>query len=208
VTVLAIGDPYASLAEVKDWLGIRDSDTTKDVRLASRLASATDDINRWTHRQFGRAEVATARTFRPGRSGLDTHDFWTSTGLAIVPYLGTTPGAAWDVSTLTLEPLDGIVDQMPGWPYRRICSGYGDHPLSTLLFYGASTVQVTAKWGWAACPANVNTACLLLAAQDNKSADAAFGVVGFGDYALRIKSNPMAEEKLRPYLIDEVQVAS
>jgi hypothetical protein len=207
-SALAIGDPYATLAELKDWLGIRDADTTKDVRLASRLASATDDINRWTHRQFGRAEVATSRTFRPGRSGLDTHDFWTLDDLVIVPYLGTTPGTAWDLTQLQFEPLDGIVDQMPGWPYRRICSNYGDHPLATALFYGAGTVQVTAKWGWENCPTNVTTACLLLAAQDNKSSDAAFGVVGFGDYAMRIKSNPMAEEKLRPYLIDEYQVAS
>jgi len=75
-------------------------------------------------------------------------------------------------------------------------------------WYSGQTVQVTAKWGWENCPANVTTACLLLAAQDNKSMDAAFGVVGFGDYAMRIKSNPMAEEKLRPYVIDEIQVGS
>jgi hypothetical protein len=208
MTALAIGDPFATRTMLKDWLGIRDSDTTKDARLDARWASATEDIIRWTHRQFGRAEVATSRTFRPGRSGLDTHDFWTLQDLAIVPYLGSTPGTAWDLSTLSIEPLDGIVDQMPGWPYRRICSTGGDHPLSTALWYGASTVRVTARWGWAACPNNVATACLLLAAQDNKSMDAAFGVVGFGDYALRIKSNPMAEEKLRPYVIDEIQVAS
>jgi hypothetical protein len=34
---------------------------------------------------------------------------------------------------------------------------------------------------------------------DNKAGDAPFGVAGFGDYAVRIRSNPMAEEKLRPY---------
>ena len=208
MTTLAIGDPYASRAELKDWLGIRDSDTTKDARMDARLASATDDINRWTHRQFGRDEVVSARMFRPGRSGLDTHDFWTISGLVITPYTGVTAGAPWDLANLSIEPLDGIVDQMPGWPYRRICFDYGDHPLWSSLLSGTSRVQVTAKWGWENCPANVNTACLLLAAQDNKSSDAAFGVVGFGDYAMRIKSNPMAEEKLRPYVIDEIQVGS
>jgi hypothetical protein len=208
MTALAIGDPFATLTQLKDWLGIKDADTTKDTRLNTRLASATEDIIRWTHRQFGRSEVATPRTFKPGRSGLDTHDFWTLSGLVVVPYAGQVAGTPWDVSTLSIEPLDGIVDQMPGWPYRRITMASSDSPLSMSYWYSGQSVQVTAKWGWESCPANVTTACLLLAAQDNKSMDAAFGVVGFGDYAMRIKSNPMAEEKLRPYVIDEIQVGS
>jgi hypothetical protein len=208
VTSVAIGDPYITRDELKDWIGIRDSDTTQNARLDARIAGATEDINRWTHRQFGRAEIATQRTFRPGRSGLDVHDFWTLTDLVIMPYLGTTAGTAWDLTQLQFEPLDGIVDQMPGWPYNRVCSVYTGHPLSSFLFYSATTVKLTAKWGWENVPANVGTAALLLAADVNKSKDTPFGVQGFGDYAMRIRANPLAEEKLRPYMIDEIQVAS
>lgn len=198
----ALGTAYASLAELKGWLGIQDSNTARDVQLQSRLDSATEDVNRWTHRQFGRDEVATSRKFPVGQMGVDTHDFWTAEDLAIVPFLGNVAGTPWDVSMMQLEPLDGIVDMMPGWPFNRICSGWSGHPLVTNLFYTATTVQVTAKWGWASVPKNINTACLLLAAMDNKSKDTPFGVSAFGDYAVRIRSNPMAQEKLDPYVKD------
>lgn len=202
MTAVAIGEAYAEVADLKSWLGIPDGNTAKDVQLQARLDSASEDINRWTHRQFGRDETASARTFRPGRTGVDTHDFWTGTDLAIVPFLGTTAGTAWDVAMLQLEPLDGIVDMMPGWPFNRICSGWSGHPLVSAMFYTATTIQVTACWGWADVPKNVSTACLLLAAMDNKSKDTPFGVSAFGDYAVRIRSNPIAQEKLDPYVVN------
>lgn len=204
MTSAPLGGPYATLDELKAWIGIPDSKTDRDAELTRRLASAAEDINRWCHRQFGRDEVASTRVYRPGRYGLNTDDFWDATGLVITPYLGTTAGTGWDVTTLTLEPLNGIVDQVPGWPYNRICASWatgGDHPLWINLLYSASTVHVTAKWGWADYPANVNTANLLLAAQDSKAKDTPFGVSAFGDYAVRIRSNPMAQEKLDPYVL-------
>lgn len=200
MTSAVIGGPYATLAQLHSWLKIPDSKTDRDTELTRRLTSSSSDINRWCHRQFGRAEVTSVRTFKPGRTGVDVDDFWDATGLTIVPYLGQTAGTAWDVSTLTLEPLNGIVDQVPGWPFTRIGASFGGHPLSANLFYTAANVQVTAKWGWADVPDNVNTACLILASADNKALDAPFGVAGFGDYAVRIRSNPMAQEKLDPYV--------
>lgn len=200
MTAVAIGDPYATLAELHAWLKIPDSKTDRDAELTRRLVSSSQDINRWCHRQFGRAEEVSERTFRPDRTGIDVHDFWDATGLTVTPYLGTTPGTAWDVDTLVLEPLDGIVDMVPGWPYNRICGGYGGHPLVSNLFYSTSTFKVGAKWGWENVPESVNTACLILASQDNKATDTPFGVAGFGDYAVRIRSNPMAQEKLEPYI--------
>lgn len=200
MTAVAIGQPYATLAQLKAWLSIPDAKTDKDAELTRRLVSSSTDINRWCHRQFGRDEVATARTFRPSRTGLDVHDFWTAEDLAIVPYLGATAGTAWDVAMMVLEPLDGIVDMVPGWPYNRIAGGGNAHPLVANLFYAASTVRVTARWGWENVPDNVNTACLILASADNKAKDTPFGVAGFGDYAVRIRSNPIAQEKLDPYV--------
>lgn len=204
MTAAPIGGPYADLSLLKAWLGIPDSKVDRDAELTRRLSSSSMDINRWCHRQFGRDEVASARVFRPGPTGLDVDDFWTAQDLAIVPYLGTTAGTAWDVATLQLEPLNGIVDQVPGWPYNRICVGTGGltHPLMVNLFYSAATVQVTARWGWEDVPDNVVTACLILASADNKAKDTPFGVAGFGDYAVRIRSNPIAQEKLDPYVLN------
>lgn len=199
-----LGGPYATLSMLKSQMGIADSNTTRDTELTRRLVSASQDINSWTHRQFGRQEEASTRTFRAGRTGVDTHDFWTDTDLAIVPYLGTTAGTAWDVSTLSLEPADGIVNQVPGWPYRRIAfNGANSHPLWAASSWTGYTVQVTAVWGWETVPENVVTSCLMLAAMDEKAKDAPFGVAGFGDFAVRIRANPMVEQKLRDYVLDE-----
>lgn len=202
VTSVPIGSAYASLASFKAWMGVPDSKTDKDAEFQRRLNSSASDINRWCHRQFGRDEVASVRTFRPDRFGVDVHDFWTDEDLAITPYLGQTAGTAWDVSTLVLEPLDGIVDMVPGWPFNRISTlSYGvTHPLVTAMFYTASTLQISARWGWADVPENVETANMILASSDNKSKDAPFGVAAFGDYAVRIRSNPIAQEKLEPYI--------
>jgi hypothetical protein len=204
VTHVPVGGPYATLAQLKNQMGLPDTNTSRDAELTRRLISASQDINSWCHRQFGRAEVATTRRFPVGASGVDTHDFWTDDDLAIVPYLGTTAGTAWDVSTLALEPADGIVNQVPGWPYHRIAmDGVASHPIWMASNWRGYTVRVTAKWGWENVPENVVTSCIMLAVADEKAKDAPFGVAGFGDFAIRIRANPMVEQKLKDYVLDE-----
>ena len=203
-----LGGPYATLSQLKTQMGIPDTNTARDAELARRLRSASVDINNWCHRQFGRAEVATTREFSVGATGVDTDDFWTTDDLAIVPYLANVAGTAWDVATVSLEPRNGVVNQVPGWPYHRISMTWGDHPLWRAASWYGYVIRVTAKWGWAEVPENVVTSCLMLALADDKAKDAPFGVAGFGDYAVRIRQNPMVEEKLAPYVLDRLQVAS
>jgi len=206
---IPLGGPYATLSQLKAQMGIADSNTAQDANLYRRLVSAAADIHSWTHRQFGRTDVATLRYFPVGLSGVDTHDFWSTDDLVITPYLNGTAGTVWDVSSLILEPVDGVVNQVPGWPYNRISMAYAGHPLYASMSWAGWRVGVMAKWGWAACPANVTTANLMLAVADDKAKDAPFGVAGFGDYAVRIRSNPMVEEKLKDYVLDAgLQVAS
>lgn len=200
-----VGESYATLAKFKKRLGIPDSKTGDDAALQDRLDSATEEINRYCGRSFWREDEASVREYTVGRTGVDTDDFWTTDDLVITPYLGTTAGTAWTVSGLTLLPLNGIQDGQAGWPYRRIEYGWS---LAATSFYSYSQVQVTARWGWESVPRNIETACLIIAAMDNKAGDAPFGVAAFGDYAVRVRSNPMAEEKLRPYVREPVKVAS
>lgn len=198
-----LGGPYATRAALKARMGIPDSNTTRDAEMDSRLLSAARDINSWCHRQFGRAEVATTRKFKVGASGVDTHDFWTTDDLDVTPYLAGVAGTPWDVSELELEPTDGVVNQVPGWPYNRLAmSGYGSHPLWLASNWGGYVLWVTAKWGWEYVPENVATSNLMLAVADDKASDAPFGVAGFGDFAIRIRQNPMVEEKLKDYVLD------
>ncbi len=206
-----LGGPYATRAALKARMGIADSNTARDTELDQRLTSAATDINRWCHRQFGRAETATLRRFTGGVSGVDVHDFWTTDDLVVTPYLANVAGTPWDVATLTLSPRDGVVDQVPGWPYNRLELATARHPLYAAMSWtsGGYDIGMMAKWGWTAIPENVVTSNLMLAVADDKAKDAPFGVAGFGDYAVRIRANPMVVEKLAPYVLDSgLQVAT
>lgn len=208
--VAPLGGPYATLSMLKSRMGIPDSNTARDTDLLQRLVSASSDINSWTHRQFGRTDVASARTFYVGATGLDVHDFWTTDDLDIVPYLNNVAGTAWDTSSLVLEPANGIVNQTPGWPYNRVATGGAfSHPIFSSNVWRGYAVQVTAKWGWEAVPEPVVTSTLMLAVADDKAKDAPFGVAGFGDFAVRIRANPMVEQKLKDYVLNaDVLVAT
>lgn len=197
MTAITYPASYATLSAFKRRIGIPDSQTSQDADLQSKLDAATEDINRWCGRSFWKWTDATARTFTSGWTGTDTDDFWTTDGLLI-------SGTAWSSATV-LEPRNGIQDGVPGWPYRRIVSS-GLAGWATFL--RPAEVMVTAKWGWADVPEGVVTACLLIAAQDNKAGDAPFGVAAFGDFAVRVRANPMAEQKLQPYIKDPVKVAT
>lgn len=186
------GGPYATRAQLKRRMGIPDAVTTQDTDVDDALLSASDTIHRYCGRQFGRVDVASARSFLAGPSGVDVDDFWTTDDLLI-------DGVAYDASSTSyaLEPANGIRDGVSGWPYERIA--YSILWALPTWPYGGVVVAVTARWGWEAVPANIKDACLLLAADDLKSKDAPFGVAGFGDYVVRVRANPKAKEKLDPY---------
>lgn len=193
----ALGGPYAAAADLKRRMSIPDSSTRQDADITAALATASAAINDYCGRQFGTASSVSARSFAADRSGINTDDFSTTTGLII----GTT---AYDAATTSyaLLPLNGLVNGVSGWPYYRIEQGYAG-----LIYndwwsaYGvANTVSVTALWGWASVPVAVTEACLLLAADDLKGADTQFGFAGYGDYVTRVRVNPRVQEKLNPYV--------
>jgi len=194
--VTDIGGPYADLEALKHRLDIPDDNTDHDTDLESSLIAASGTVNHFCGRQFGKTESATERRFRAGRRGVDVDDFWTADGLIVTPWANGAAGTSWTADyEFELEPPDGVVDGVPGWPFNRLTySTFG-----TWTFYGVAHVRVTAKWGWADVPGPVRSATLMLAAMDWKSADAPFGYAAFGDYAARIRGNPMAQALLAPY---------
>jgi hypothetical protein len=203
---MAIGDPYATLSELKDTLKIPDG--VDDVQLELALAAISRDIETYCKRQFNQTTTASARVFRPRRSdSLDVDDFHTTTDLAVA----TDPGwdgsfsTALDPATYQLEPRNGIVNGVPGWPFSRLRWRHVQyrHPYSGRR----PEVQVTAQWGWAAVPDGVHQACLLLASELFKLREAPFGVAAYGDYGpVRVRQNPMACALLHPYRVNPVMV--
>lgn len=200
VTVLAggqLGGPYGDWRVLKARMKIPDSNTARDDDLQSAMITGADTINRWCGRQFGQVTVASARSFAAGPSGVDVDDFWTLDDLSI-------GGTAYDLSTSSYspQPVDGVVNGVPGWPFYRLATGTLDRTLSSWGVFGntTGTVIVTAKWGWSQVPAGVTESNYLLGADDMKSQDAPFGVANFGDYVSRVRANPRVAEKLDPYV--------
>lgn len=198
---MAIGDPYASLADLKDYLKI--SDTTDDTRLTPTLTTVSRGIGQFCRRQFNRAETASARVFAPRSCGVvRVDDFWSADDLAVAVDLAgdgtfTTPVPS---SYFRLEPRGGIVNGEDGWPYTRLVATTAHDPFQ-------AEVQVTARWGWAEVPDPVHQATLILASELFKLEGAPFGVAGFGEYgAVRVKQNPIARDLLQPYRRNPVMV--
>lgn len=204
---MALGDSYASLAELKKRIGLAVGDTADDDALTAALAVASRGIESCTHRQFNDAGAATARLFYPdtaARTRVD--DFSTTTGLVIETDTSGdgTFATTWAASDYELQPLNGVADGMSGWPFWRIKAVGRYFPCRT----SRASLRVTARWGWTAVPAPVKEATLILAEDVFKLKDSPFGAGGYGEYGrIRARENPNVWLRIQPYVRDAVLVA-
>lgn len=208
---MALGDSYATLAEIRSRVGITDaSATSEDTKLTEALSAASRGIEAMAHRQFNVASSATARLFYPDSyCHTKVYDISTTTDLVIKTDTAGdgTFATTWLTTDYQLEPLDGIVDGQSGWPYwtiravgtqRFICAWPGQR----------APLQVTATWGWTAVPAPVKEATLILAEEIYSLKNTPFGVGGYGQFGIiRARENPMVLTRLMPYILDPVLVA-
>lgn len=157
---MALGDPYASRAELEARLQRADDGT-----FASLLDDASRQVEQFTVRQFNKATVATARTFRPIDGCLTiVDDFHTITGLVIATDDDSdgTYETTWTTAHYELAPSNGIVSGEAGWPFWMINAAGNGH---YFRLRNRHTVQVTAQWGWTTVPAGVKEATLAVAEQ-------------------------------------------
>ena len=195
---MAIGDPYVTLTELKGLIGKQGAD--QDQRITDALLGASRGIDKHCGRQFNKAGSVSSRIYRPeGHNVVKVDDFYTTTGL-IVAVDQDDDGVfetTWSTSNYQLEPLNGVVDGDPGWPWYTIRAvGGAQFPCSSS---GRATVRVTADWGWATVPEPVKAACRIVAIEAYKLPEAPFGIAGFGDFAMRVRDNPIARSKLAAY---------
>ena len=194
---MALGDPYATLAELKLRLTI--TDTVDDARLTEAMGTASRGIEGYCGRQFNKQTGATARVFYPKTSHRAVvHDFWTTASLVIATDTGDdgTYETTWAAGDYQLEPLDGVVDGEPGWPQWEI------HAVGGRTFPTRSRrppIQVSAQWGWNAVPAPVHEAALVAGEEAFKLKGAPFGP------AVRIDNNPHITKMLGRYQLDPIQ---
>ena len=201
---MALGDPYADLGELKNYLAI--GDQADDAVLTDALASVSREIEDHTQRQFNQSAAATSRRYYPEHACLvQVDDLHTTTGLVVETDADGdgTFETTWSSADYELYPLDGVVGGVPGWPFSEI-RAVASH---TFPRGGRPTVRITAQWGWAEVPDPVKQACLILASETAKLKDAPFGVAGFSEWgAVRVRQNPLAAKKLAPYVRHPVLV--
>lgn len=167
------------------------------------LNAASRMIDNHCGRRFYADTSATERWFVAASTSLVmVDDFYTTSGLVIG---ADTDGdgdsdETWTTAYYHLDPINGVNSAGRTWPYTAIRTrpGYafpidGDLPL----------VSVTAKWGWATVPSEVEQAAILQAVQLLKSADAPFGVAGsseFGVLRIRERLHPTAVALLADFV--------
>ena len=205
---MPLGTSYATLVTLKSRLGI--TDTNDDTRLQSALDSATQSVEGICGRQFNDSGAATARVYYPDSPILvRVEDFSTVAGLVVAVDYSNTGNYSTVIAATNyqVEPLNGVVGGMTGFPYNRIRSINAYYP----LWWGAiggprASIQVTARWGWAAVPASVTEACLILAEELFKMKDAPFGVAGFGAMGVvRVRENPKVLALLDDLILEPIQ---
>lgn len=193
---------YATLAELRSHLAI--DDTVDDTSLSFALSVAQQKVDDHCGRTFAAAAVATVRTLRAGgwqRLILDPGwDIQSTSGL-IVKSDDNDDGTyetTWTIGTDFELGGSGVgYNGATGWPSTELIAvGSKVWP----AFCARRAVQITALWGWAAVPAPVKQATLIIAAEQWKLKDAPFGVAGFGEFGpIRVRDNPMAASLLARY---------
>lgn len=194
---------YATLAELRDWVGIPVADTADDAKLTLALAAAEVEIDAYCGRSFTLDATVVARTYAPLADGLvDVDPIGTLTGLVVETDDNDdgTYETAWAVGTdFRAEPTNAAAQAVP-WT-RLVATGSKVFPTHNRYFPG---VRVTAKYGWpAAVPAPVKQATLIQAAFLWGRKDARFGVAGSPEFGneLRVESalDRTAQALLGPY---------
>lgn len=203
---MALGSNYATDAELKTRLGI--SDSNEDAAIAAAMSSSSRAIERYCRRQFNDAGSASARKFYPiSRTVVLVDDFHTTTGFELATDMDDdgTYETIWSLDDVLLEPIGGIRDGVPGWPYWKLRAVDVDQ------FYNTRrpNVQVTARWGWASVPASIKEASLALAEEIFKMKDSPYGIAGFGEFGfVRVRENPKIVSMLKDYRRRAIRVAS
>ena len=193
---MAIVNGYATIAQLREELGIADnSDQTK---LETAIAAASRQIDGYCGRRFWQDATVITREFIANDSrNLEVPDISTTTGLVVKT---DTAGDGTYATTLAITtnylvtPFNAA-DSVPVWPYTGIALVDVIGSYFPVSGYGRPGVQVTAKWGWPAIPDAIFKACLIQSTQLYKASDAVFGGIQIGDGGvLRVRGqlNPMA----------------
>lgn len=186
---MALGDPFVTTDELKDYAQIRDA--VDDATLEQITRAASSAVRLFCGRDFNDAGTPSARAYDVTDPWyLRVDDFSTTAGLVVKTDTGNNGGYATTVTTsVAAYPLNGVRNGVPGWPYNELQMARTATPWPTWMSnpFGP-LVQVTARWGWAAIPAEVKQATLIKASRVFARRYSINGVIGTGDFVFRVSN--------------------
>jgi hypothetical protein len=177
---------YATLNELKGWVGIPVADVTDDVTLQLALDAASGQVDGYCDRVFSADTNPTVRYYSPDSGGRLTVDpISTTSGLVVATDENGdgTYETAWTLNTdYRLEPVNAAAF---GKPWTRLVA-LGTRWFPNLTYRPG--VSVTARFGWpGTVPAQVKEATLIQAAHLWKRKDAPFGVAGSVEFGSEMR---------------------
>jgi len=196
---------YATLAELKSFVGIPTGDTQDDTALQVALDAATSQVEGYTGRVFTADSSPTTRWYRVDTTDhIDVDPISTTTGL-VVATDDNADGVAettWTLNTdYRLEPINAAL-QSPAMPWDRLVA-LGTRWFPKIQYRPG--VSVTARFGWpgGTAPQAVKLATLIQASRLFKRKDAPFGVAGSVEFGSEMRLlNELdrdAQNLVRPY---------
>ena len=194
---MAITNGYCTLAELKSALRITDS--TDDTLLENAIESASRRIDGYTGRFFYVMSQTAVPMYPYNEYLLIFNRDVSSTSVTIK--IDSTGDGTYATTLVqgtdyVLQPRNVPIFARPYESARMV--GGATFPLYTTPSF--ETVQVTAAWGWASVPDDVNQATILLAMRQFARLNAALGVVGFADMAITVRAvDPDVRDLLSPY---------
>lgn len=199
---------YASVAELKSFLRI--TDTQDDTELGYAVSAASRAIDQAANRHFGQDASPTARYYSGdvavtggefgGRASLPVEDISVAAGLVVKT--ASSEDGTFDTTLVVntdyrLWPWNAAAE---GRPWERIVLAPGGGWNRFLR-----GVEVTAQWGWPSVPVPIKYATLVQAGTILKGGrDSPLGIAGSPDFGnelrLSTKLHPIAAEVVRPYI--------
>jgi hypothetical protein len=205
---VTITNGYCTEEQFRSYVGTIPADRQSQVHDAINTASRAIDLH--CGRVFFDSGSATARVYSPfDQFAAWVDDFSTTTGL-VVKVDEDNDGAfetTWTSSDYEVEPIGGVVHGVSGWPFRML-RAVGSYRFRVgVAMERRQTLQVTARWGWAAVPEPVRQACLQMAAELYRRKDAPFGIaqtVDFGPIRLSADAVRAVSSSLEPFRIHAI----
>lgn len=204
---------YITVDDLREQLGDLERKNLSERQLVRAINAACRAIDKVTDRRFWMDANPVTKVFpvhtNDGELWLP-EDIASSTGLVVATSDGTAYTTVWDAADYRLWPYGANTSgsMYGGWWKLESARGLRFDVRATYSPTGYMPVQITARFGWAFVPPEIEQAAVLVAAALFKRKDAPYGVAQFGDIAAVqvVRTDKHVQELIWPYMRDVAMV--